>query len=246
MTSGPPYRILGDLEVLGRGGADQDRWPAPARARRLPARQRQRPRVDRLHLRGGVGRGATDRRGGHRAHVRLPAPQLEWRRWWVHDRVGLVRVSPRRGPWRSRRHALRGRGRRCPPAGPTRTNVSGSSMPRCDLWRGPPLVEFADAEWAVTEARRLQTIHDRVTTERFDILLGQGRHDDCLVELASGRRPLAVRRAPRRAAGARPLSLRDGRRRVARSQRVAPAARRGARVVTGTGGRRPRTTDARP
>jgi predicted ATPase/class 3 adenylate cyclase len=59
------------------------------------------------------------------------------------------------------------------------------------LWRGPPLVEFADAGWAAIEARRLATIRDRATVERFDVLLQQGRHDDCLVELEA-----AVTRSP--------------------------------------------------
>ena len=52
-----------------------------------------------------------------------------------------------------------------------------------DLWLGPPLAEFADTEWGAIEARRLRTIYDRLTTERFEILLRLGRHRECLGQL---------------------------------------------------------------
>jgi len=44
-------------------------------------------------------------------------------------------------------------------------------------------VEFADTEWGATEAHRLRTIYDRLTTERFEILLQLGRHRECLGQL---------------------------------------------------------------
>jgi DNA-binding SARP family transcriptional activator len=51
------------------------------------------------------------------------------------------------------------------------------------LWRGPPLDEFAGAEWADVEATRLEALHLQAVQQRIDALLALGRHDEATPQL---------------------------------------------------------------
>jgi DNA-binding SARP family transcriptional activator len=51
------------------------------------------------------------------------------------------------------------------------------------LWRGPPLGEFAGAEWADLEATRLEALHLQALQRRIDALLDLGRHAEVIPEL---------------------------------------------------------------
>jgi predicted ATPase/DNA-binding SARP family transcriptional activator len=51
------------------------------------------------------------------------------------------------------------------------------------LWRGEPLAEFADQQWAVPEAARLERLHEDVLEDRLDCDLALGRHADVVAEL---------------------------------------------------------------
>ena len=190
VTSGPPYRILGDLEVLGHAG--------PIRI----GGRRRRALVAYLFVNAGV-RVSVDSiceavwgaepPTGAAATVRTYVSQF--RKLNVGGRGLLIesdlygyRLAVDRGDLDATRfeNEVAAAHRLDDPN--ERLQVLDSALV---LWRGSPLVEFADAEWAATEARRLETIHDRAINERFDILLEQGRHDECLVELES-----AVARSP--------------------------------------------------
>ena len=52
-----------------------------------------------------------------------------------------------------------------------------------ERWRGPPLTEFAGAEWADREARRLEAVHLQALHRRFDAMLQLGRAGDAVAEL---------------------------------------------------------------
>jgi predicted ATPase/DNA-binding SARP family transcriptional activator len=52
-----------------------------------------------------------------------------------------------------------------------------------ELWRGPPLGEFAGAEWADREARRLEAAHLQALQRRYDTLLELGRPGEAAEEL---------------------------------------------------------------
>jgi DNA-binding SARP family transcriptional activator len=52
-----------------------------------------------------------------------------------------------------------------------------------ELWRGPPLGEFAGAEWADLEATRLEGLHLQALQQRIDALLDLGRHAEVIPEL---------------------------------------------------------------
>ncbi len=60
-----------------------------------------------------------------------------------------------------------------------------------NLWRGEPLAEFADAEWATLAAARLDALRTTAIADRFESLLGLARHHDCLADLV-----VAVDEAP--------------------------------------------------
>ncbi len=51
------------------------------------------------------------------------------------------------------------------------------------LWRGPPLAEFAGAEWADLETTRLEALHLQALQQRLDVLLSLGRHAEALPDL---------------------------------------------------------------
>jgi predicted ATPase/DNA-binding SARP family transcriptional activator len=60
------------------------------------------------------------------------------------------------------------------------------------LWRGEPLAEFADAEWARAEATRLDELRLAAVEERIALHLAAGRHGDVVAELddLTARHPL--------------------------------------------------------
>ena len=53
------------------------------------------------------------------------------------------------------------------------------------LWRGPPLEEFLDRDWARQEASRLQELYLAAVEDRIDADLSEGLHADVLEELRS-------------------------------------------------------------
>lgn len=55
--------------------------------------------------------------------------------------------------------------------------------PALALWRGAALSEFADSEWARVEAQRLDAQRQVALVTRFDALLALGRHAECVGEL---------------------------------------------------------------
>jgi predicted ATPase/DNA-binding SARP family transcriptional activator len=63
------------------------------------------------------------------------------------------------------------------------------------LWRGEPLAEFAEQEWAATEIRRLTELRAAATEERIELDLAAGRHTDLVPELEviTARQPLRER-----------------------------------------------------
>jgi DNA-binding SARP family transcriptional activator len=52
-----------------------------------------------------------------------------------------------------------------------------------ELWRGPPLGEFAGTGWADREAARLEALHLQVLQGRFDALIDLDHADDAVAEL---------------------------------------------------------------
>jgi predicted ATPase/DNA-binding SARP family transcriptional activator len=52
-----------------------------------------------------------------------------------------------------------------------------------ELWRGPPLGEFAGASWADRAATRLEALHLQALQRRYDSLLDLGRAEDAAAEL---------------------------------------------------------------
>jgi predicted ATPase/DNA-binding SARP family transcriptional activator/class 3 adenylate cyclase len=52
-----------------------------------------------------------------------------------------------------------------------------------DLWRGPPLGEFAGSGWADHEATRLEALHVQALQRRYDTLLDMDRAEDAVAEL---------------------------------------------------------------
>jgi DNA-binding SARP family transcriptional activator/class 3 adenylate cyclase len=52
-----------------------------------------------------------------------------------------------------------------------------------ELWRGPPLGEFAGAGWADREARRLDALHLQALQRRYDALLSLDRAGEAVAEL---------------------------------------------------------------
>ena len=63
------------------------------------------------------------------------------------------------------------------------------------LWRGPAYAEFADEEFARTEASRLDGLHDTAVEDYAEALLTLGRHDDAvpLLQRLISREPLRER-----------------------------------------------------
>ncbi|KAB2350251.1 AfsR/SARP family transcriptional regulator [Actinomadura rudentiformis] len=63
------------------------------------------------------------------------------------------------------------------------------------LWRGPAYAEFADAEFARSEAGRLEELRLAAVEERFDTCLALGRHSDLsgAIEAYASRHPLRER-----------------------------------------------------
>ena len=51
------------------------------------------------------------------------------------------------------------------------------------LWRGEPLADFATEQWAVAEATRLQELRITALTERAQVALALGRHDEVVHDL---------------------------------------------------------------
>jgi predicted ATPase/DNA-binding SARP family transcriptional activator len=51
------------------------------------------------------------------------------------------------------------------------------------LWRGPPLQEFLDHDWARREASRLSELHLAAVEDRFDVDLSMGLHADVVEEI---------------------------------------------------------------
>ena len=62
-----------------------------------------------------------------------------------------------------------------------------AALERCDralaLWRGAPYAEFAEAEFAQEEIRRLHDLHAQARRRRAAVLLELGRHTDATPEL---------------------------------------------------------------
>ncbi|HET6750893.1 MAG TPA: BTAD domain-containing putative transcriptional regulator [Actinomycetes bacterium] len=54
------------------------------------------------------------------------------------------------------------------------------------LWRGPPLEEFLDHDWARQEASRLTELHLAAVEDRFDVDLSMGLHADVVEEIRTG------------------------------------------------------------
>jgi DNA-binding SARP family transcriptional activator/tetratricopeptide (TPR) repeat protein len=63
-------------------------------------------------------------------------------------------------------------------------------------WRGRPLDEFSDQDWAVTEAARLAEVRQLVVEERIDAELASGRHAHLVGELEGTCREHPLRERP--------------------------------------------------
>ena len=109
-----------------------------------------------------------------------------------------------------RRASLRADARRRAEPRPPRSGAR-SSLRALDLWRGPPLAEFAFEEWAQTEARRLDELRLVAVEERIAADVELGRAADVVPELESLVREHPLRERPLRAAHARPLPRRAAR-----------------------------------
>ena len=85
------------------------------------------------------------------------------------------------------------------------------------LWRGPSIAEFADRDFARTEAARLDELRIEIAEDRVDAVLAAGRHHEAVADCEGlvAAQPLRERRwspaharaVPRRAAGRGPRGL---------------------------------------
>ena len=103
------------------------------------------------------------------------------------------------------------------------------------LWRGPPLVDFAYAGFAQDEIARLDELRLAALEERIDADLALGRHRPLVARARVARRGQPAARAAARPAHARVVPLRAPGGRARRVSAGPPPERRGARARAGRG-----------